>query len=199
MAFAKKAYKKSKWKRKVRGKKKMKLYKPVNTRPALFKEKIRAEYTMTANADGMAIVNEPSTLIRNNFPDATMFDDVNQSAQYATLWKMYQIKGVKYQFFPFHTNSLTNSNGITINNELKWLWYKYQKAGQIEPNPVEPITDAMYNQGIKFIQFNKPLTLYFKNPRAVSSVWDGSSSTASNVEAVLPADSSNKWHATDVV
>lgn len=160
-------------------------------------EKIPVEYQIRTNADGMGIVNGFSTALVDAFCDATTFEDMTQSSSYANLWKSYRITGVKYQFFPFYTESQTNDDsgaGVT-NNQLKWFWYRYQSgAGLIEQNPQN--TTEIYTQNPKFRLFNKPIVKFFRRPRMTGSGYTDSSSTGTVAEMVQTG-MKNNWLSTD--
>lgn len=146
------------------------------------KEMVRADFNIRTDGDGLGIVNGYSTALVNQFPDSTTLEDIGQEASYANLYKQYRITGVRYQFFPIHTESLTqDTNGVGTNYlPLKQFWWKYATNGSENPQTNDGIIDLCP----RVKQFSRPFSIYVRNPRPMDNVWKGSDATAGAAEAV---------------
>lgn len=172
---------------------KLSLVKSMGNRGQLFtKEMVRTEYRLTADADGIAVVNGFSTALLNQFPDTIAWQDLQQADQYGSLWKMYRIRGIRYQFYNFHNMAKTNDSSAVTQNELKWFWYKYPNNAEPNPTSGDP---GVYNEVPRIRQFKNVIDLYFKNPKAVSTLWADNTATAGQSGAIKTGR--NYWLPTD--
>ena len=148
------------------------------------KEQVLTDYSVRMNGNGFAIVNGFSTALVNQYPDNCKMEDINQDTQYSNLWRSYKITGCSYTFIPPHTNSLTTSTidgtQTQISEQLPLFWWRLAKTPEENPDD----ENGIINMCPKMVQFRRPVTVYVRNPKALTSVWSGPESTATQTEAM---------------
>ncbi len=161
-----------------------------NTGHLFTKELIRADYQIRVDADGIGVVNGYSTALANTFADVTAFEDIGQSSQYATLYRQFRIRAIRYEFYPFATQAKTNDSSAVVQNELKWFWYKYGNDGTPNPQNGDP---SVYQLTPKIKVFSRKQDLLYRNPKCINTLWQSNQSTALQDGSIMKS----QWLETD--